>query len=342
MNSLQRYTCKATIIGLCLAFASGAYAQVSSINSAIIVPRVFNDIPLATFTPVNSYPGSISFTEANVSSATGYANRDVWYFSNNGGASAYQFQNNDYFNASMSVQLFGGDPGYDLEAGWLFSNPSGSFGGDLQSLITAAGVVVQFGGPSYYPFSPAAGGYPGAGGSVPNYTESQIYILGINYVVDPNTGNNAFQYSVNGQWAASSPGNTYFDLGPGVGVGSNPLGGYFQIQQNPNDPSNTGSVIFDDITITRCPGTFHACFLGSGHGDALVASSEHLNSTPPHGNALSVVLAETVLEGGQSGAGGHPPAPIFSAASYIDRLFSLNGQALATGRGFSIAGLELA
>ena len=28
-----------------------------------------------------------------------------------------------------------------------------------------AGTVVQFGGPSYYPFSPAAGGYPGLGGS---------------------------------------------------------------------------------------------------------------------------------------------------------------------------------
>jgi hypothetical protein len=264
MNSLQRYTCKATIIGLCLAAASGAYAQVSSINSAIVVPRVFNDIPSATLTINNSYPALITFNEANVS-GSGFANRDVWYFSNNGGASAYGFQNNDYFNATMSVQLFGGTPGLGLEAGWLFSNPSGSFGGDLQSLVNGGnGVVVQFGGPSYYPFSPAAGGYPGAGGSVPNYVTGQTYIMGLNYVLDPNTGNNAFQYSVNGQFAASSPGNTYFDLGPGVGVGTNSLGGYFQIQQNPADPSYTGSVVFDDITITPVPEPATLALLGLG------------------------------------------------------------------------------
>src|ERR1035438_4340198 len=203
MSPMNRLTCFATLVGL--AAASGAYAQVSSINSAIIVPRVFNDVPSATFTPGNAYPGLISFTEANVS-GSGFANRDVWYFSNNHGASAYQFQNNDYFHASMSIWLNGGDPGLDLEAGWLFSNSSGSMGGDLQSLVTKSGVVVQFGGPSYYPFSPAAGGYPPAAGSsppggVPNYTEGQTYAMGLNYILDPNTGRNAFGYSAHGAYA---------------------------------------------------------------------------------------------------------------------------------------------
>ena len=42
---------------------------------------------------INSYPGSISLSEANVQSLSGYGlERDVWYFSNNGGASPYQFQ----------------------------------------------------------------------------------------------------------------------------------------------------------------------------------------------------------------------------------------------------------
>jgi hypothetical protein len=255
MNSLQRCTCQATLIALCLAAASGAYAQVSSINSAILDPRVFNDIPGATYTGINSYNALILFKEQNVS-GSGFANRDVWYFSNNGGASAYQFQTGDYFNASFQVTLIGGTPGYGLEAGWLFSNPSGSMGGDLQSLVTASGVVVQFGGPSYYPFSPAAGGYPGAGGSVPNYVVGQTYTMGLNYVNDPNTGMNAFQYSVNGQFAASSPGNTYFDLGPGAGPAGSPgstLGGYFQIQQDPNNPSNNGTVLFQDISIVSVP-----------------------------------------------------------------------------------------
>jgi hypothetical protein len=262
MTSLQRYTCKATLVGLCLAAASGAYAQVSSINSAMIVSNLFSPrIPGSVFSSVNAYNAVISLNEANVSSPGAapntFANRDVWYFSNNGGATAYSFQNNDYFNASFNLTLGGGVTGFDLEAGWLFSNPSGSIGGDLQTVITKGGAVFQAGGPSYYPFSPAAGGYPGAGGSVPNYTNGQTYAMGLNYVVDPNTGMNAFQYSVNGQFAASSPGNTYFDLGLGAGPTGSPgstLGGYFQIQTtgDPLNP-NSGTAIFSDITITPIP-----------------------------------------------------------------------------------------
>jgi hypothetical protein len=257
-----------TLVGLCLAVVTGAYAQVGSINSATI-SHLFNDMPGATVTPVNSYPGSISLSESGVTRVTaGGLNRDAWYFSNNGGATPYAFQNNDYFNASFNLTLTGsGTPGIDLEAGWLFSNPSGSFGGDLQSLVTAAGVVVQFGGPSYYPFSPAAGGYPGAGGSVPNYTLGATYLMGLNYVIDPNTGRNAFEYSVNGQFAASSPGDPYFDLGPGVGIGNlgpNPLGGYFQIGNDPNNPNNNGTALFGDITITSVPEPSTLAFLGLG------------------------------------------------------------------------------
>jgi hypothetical protein len=190
-----------------------------------------------------------------VSSSSGYANRDVWYFSNTGGTNAYQFQSNDYFFATFSITLTGGSTGFDLEAGWLFSNPSGGFGGDLQSLITAAGVVVQFGGPSYYPFSPAAGGYPGAGGSVSNYVPGETYVMGLNYVIDPKTGLNAFQYSVNGQYAASSAGDTYFDLSPGSAVGSagDNLGGYIQIQTDPTNSANAGTVLFQNIKIVPVP-----------------------------------------------------------------------------------------
>ena len=268
MNSLQ-HSSKAALVGVCLTVAGGAYAQITSINSAFMDPGVFNDISGATRVDVPSYPGSIFMAELNVSKPTsGGLNRDVWYFSNNGGASAYAFQNNDYFNASFNLTLTGsGTSGVDLEAGWLFSNPSGSFGGDLQSIVTSAGVAVQFGGPSYYPFSPAAGGFPGAGGSVPNYALGQTYTMGLNYVIDPNTGRNAFEYSVNGQFAASSPGNIYFDLGAGVGIGDlgpNPLGGYFQIGNDPSNPNNSGEAFFSAIKIVPAPEPSTFALLGMG------------------------------------------------------------------------------
>jgi hypothetical protein len=246
--------CLAIVIalGLCVA----AQAQVSSINSVVIASRVFNDVPGATLTTAVGVNGNpwLSFTESGVSQPTGFANRDVFRFSNDG-VTPYQFHGNDYFNASFNVTLRGGTPGLGLEAGFLFSNPSGTWGGDSQLIVTRGGVVAQFGGPSYYPFSPAAGGYPGAGGSVPNYTLGATYNLGMIYTVDPNTGRNAFEYYVNGQYAASSPGNRYFDLGPGQSIGSpgDFLGGYFQIQNAPGNPGNTGTAIFSDITINPVP-----------------------------------------------------------------------------------------
>jgi hypothetical protein len=68
---------------------------------------------------------------------------------------------------------------------------------------------------------------------------------------------NAFQYSANGLFAnTGTGGTTYYDLGPGVGAGSiggNALGGYLQIQNDPSNPSNNGTAVFGDITITPAP-----------------------------------------------------------------------------------------
>ena len=97
---------------------------VGAINSAIIFPHVFNDAPASVGTYNNSYPGSISLSEANVNNGTGNGlERDVWYFSNNGGASPIQFPAGDYFTASFSLTLSGGVAGKDLEGGFMFSNP---------------------------------------------------------------------------------------------------------------------------------------------------------------------------------------------------------------------------
>jgi hypothetical protein len=211
-------------------------------NGAFLKIHAFNDAPASVPTSINSYPGSISLSEANVNNGTGNGlERDIWYFSNNGGASAYQFTAGDFFTASFNLTLSGGVAGKDLEGGFIFSNPSGAFGGDDQVVAIGqgsgnAGTVVQFGGPSYYPFSPAAGGYPGPGGSVPNYVNGQTINMTFTYTIDPVTTVPAFEYAVNGQYAASAPGNNYFDLGGPVGSPGDYLGGYFQIAPVP-EPS---------------------------------------------------------------------------------------------------------
>ena len=80
-----------TLIGL--AVCSGAFAQISTINSATYTERQYNDVPLATLTTVKNYPTLISFEEKNVSKPSGFANRDAWHFSNNNGVSSFFFNN---------------------------------------------------------------------------------------------------------------------------------------------------------------------------------------------------------------------------------------------------------
>ena len=62
MKSPNRYTQCLALIGAMATTA--AFAQISSINSGVITPRVFNDMPGATGTYLNSYPASITLGES--------------------------------------------------------------------------------------------------------------------------------------------------------------------------------------------------------------------------------------------------------------------------------------
>ena len=257
MKPINRCFTMSALIGLGLVAASTVMAQpnagqavftdititplgnstVGGINSAVILPHVFNDAPASIGTYGNAYPGSILLGEQNVNNGTGNGlERDIWYFSKDG-VNPYNLQAGDFFQASFSLTLSGGVPLKDLEGGFIFNDPSGVWGGDDQVVLVGqggnAGTVVQFGGPSYYPFSPGAGGYPGLGGAVPNYPNGATYRLGFNYTLDPGTGVPAFQYWVDAgggpQYAANATTGTYFDLAGPVGNPGDYLGGYFQI-----------------------------------------------------------------------------------------------------------------
>ncbi len=226
-----------TLLGLVV--ATGAYAQVSTINSAVIHPRVFNDIPGAMLNVGTIYqpypsPSSISFTEQGVSAATGYANRDVWQFSNNGGTSAYQFQNNDFFNASMTLTLMGSPTSPRKEAGFLFN----TLGGDGQFIVNSdAHEIVAFGGPLPFYAFPAT------------FNSGDTITLGINYFLDSNTGLRSIIYSANG---VQSPVLALSNLEQGI-IDGTTLGGYFQIVNDTVDANNSGIAVFRDISITAVP-----------------------------------------------------------------------------------------
>jgi hypothetical protein len=246
MKTLQRYTCKATLIGFCLAAASGAYAQISSINSAIITPRVWNDFPSATGTYLNNYPSSITLGESGEYGATGYANRDFWQFSNDGGSSAYVLGAGDTaFTASMTLDVTG-DTTVDNEAGFIIPNANGSFGGgDLQFIADpTSGFLGFFGGPGYW-------------NSGITYVAGTDPTLQISYWQTGATGNMQFSVTDGGPTVTSPvqswTGNLVGDV----------LGGYYQLQGTTSSPGTLGQAVFDDISIS-VPEPSTLAFLGLG------------------------------------------------------------------------------
>jgi len=232
MTSLNRCTFLSTLIGLCLTAATGAIAQIDSgsavfqnititgdpaINSDIVQPRVYNDYPGATLSTVNNYPSLVSFSEANVVALSGFANRDDWLFSSDGGLTAHQFMNNEYWSISALVTLTGNPTTPRKEAGLRLDS---SVGGDgLFILDTDAHEIVAFGGPlPFYSF----GNTFNSGDSV---------LMGITY--ENVGGQNGIVYSANG---VDSPFLPMSNLEQGVIDGST-LGGYFQIVGVVPEPS---------------------------------------------------------------------------------------------------------
>jgi PEP-CTERM motif len=266
MSSLMKKTLKPFVcqpsVAICavLLTAVGAQAQISSINSAYINPNSNFQPPIPGSVFTSSTSGnpqngtlSASLNEANVGSSggNGYANQNQWYFSNNGGLSPYNLQVNDYFKASFTLQLTGGTSGLDMEGGFFYANPNNDIspnGGNIQILTVGqggnAGVEFEGGGPTFHLFAPNG-----------TYVNGTTITMGMNYVVDPNNGMNALQYSINGVYATGLNDGIYDDINPiaAFSPGDN-LGGYLQIQTSGNTNSpNAGSAIFTDISITAVP-----------------------------------------------------------------------------------------
>lgn len=200
-----------------------------AVNSALIHSRVFNDYPGATFTGVNNYPSLISLTEANVVGASGFANRDDWRFSSNGGASDHLFNNNEYWSVSMTLTLTGTPTSPRKEAGFRLDS---SIGGDGLFIVnTDAHEIVAFGGPlPFYSFGNT-------------YNSGTPIVLGMTY--ENIGGTNGIVYSANG---VNSPFLPMSNLEQGVINGST-LGGYLQVVGIVPEPSSLALLGLGALTV---------------------------------------------------------------------------------------------
>lgn len=240
MTSMDRNTRIVTLIGLCLAVANGAWAQISSINSVVITPRFFNNFPTATSNIVNNYPSSITMAESgagNTNMPPNGLNRDLWQFSS--GPNLYTLNANDFFSVSMTVDVTGTTT-VDNEAGFIVQNTSGNFpGGDLQFIADPTSHFLgMFGGTGFW-------------NSGLSYTAGETVTMGMNYFYDTVNSQDAFQF-----WVNAGSGNIYSPVqeswnGAG-GVAGDNFGGYYQIG-NGGPSGASGQGVFGDITFIPEP-----------------------------------------------------------------------------------------
>jgi hypothetical protein len=238
-RSHARLCCLAVAVHLALMTAT----QASTINSVILHPRDINDVPASTLTVVNNYPSLVSFDDQRVSGESGFANRHVWDFSSDAGATSHPFQNNDFFQASMTLTLTG-TGSTRKEAGFLLHSSVAGYG--QFSVDTDGHEVVAFGGP--FPFF----AFPRT------FNSGDTITLGLTYFLDGN-GKRAIVYSANG---VQSPIEEFANIEQGI-TDNSTLGGYLQVLNNGLDPSNSGTALFQNISIA-VPEPMSIVLLGTG------------------------------------------------------------------------------
>lgn len=125
------------------AVAFTASTSIAQINGVQIRERVFNDFPDSTLIVTNNFPSEVTFDESNFGSG-GFANRHSAYFSDDGGASALDFNYPDAFDFSFTLDLDANPPD-GREAGFhadLFG--LGFFGVLPNGEIAAFGSILPF------------------------------------------------------------------------------------------------------------------------------------------------------------------------------------------------------
>lgn len=94
-------------------------AATPSINSAVILERVFNDCPSSVLTVTNAYPESLVFVDAQLD-CFAFSNLHSWSLSSNGSTAAV-FENGDAFRVAADLVISGtanGEAGLRVSPWW--------------------------------------------------------------------------------------------------------------------------------------------------------------------------------------------------------------------------------
>lgn len=239
--------------GLVALLAIGlAGAQATGINGCSVHPYVWADFPSSGFNSSGTFP-TLIFDDPNVNASGqgtgsgGYANRHLWYSSNDGGTSDYVTTGpNDFFNMTFSINLTAVNQNSRKEAGVFVHTGSGT-NLDCQYIITSnsgnAGEVAAFGGAfPFYSFT-NTGSY--------RYTEGTTVSMGIRYFQDMTDTGHTYhiQYMYDGHLSPSLRLGNNFDI-TGLPAGTL-LGGYLQVPKDPSNSAapNSAHVVWSNISI---------------------------------------------------------------------------------------------
>lgn len=151
---------RSTWIVLAFGAAFAASAQITTVNGMKVFKKWWNDFPTSNAVETVNYPTSVSLTDNPQSTGSGYANRHLFMFSSDGGATEYVHKGlNDGFEVSMDVNVnsnaVSGSFPRRVEAGPFLRMPVvGGWVSEVQMIITSDGEVAAFGTPiPFYSFT---------------------------------------------------------------------------------------------------------------------------------------------------------------------------------------------
>jgi hypothetical protein len=248
MKSLNRLTLGLLALTVMIS-ATAAMAASPPVNSAVLVPRVFNDCPTSTLTTGNTYPSDIFFDDANVNCG-GFANLHVWRLSGDGATPAI-FPNDCAFRLAADLVISGvteAEAGLQIRPWW--SEADGRF-----NVRSTDGEIACFGG--RLPFFSFTGTYG------LHYVKGDVIHLSVTYhangliETDPGT----IQYDVVYNNVSYSSGALPFDQGNpnepqygfwGILEGAQ-VGGHDQVFLNADNPdaqvrAEWSNLVFEDLS----------------------------------------------------------------------------------------------